>query len=63
MVAEKVKDKKVVVSESGITSANDLARLRQRGVNIVLVGEHLLRQADPGQALRELIGGHQDTDG
>ncbi len=60
---EFVKDRKVVVCESGINSANDLARLRQRGVNIVLVGEHLLRQPDPGQALRELIGGHTDTDG
>ena len=59
---EFIEDRKVVVSESGITSAGDLARLRQRGVNIVLVGEHLLRQPDPGQALRELIGGRPRPD-
>jgi indole-3-glycerol phosphate synthase len=53
---EFVADKNRVVSESGISSGADLARLRQRGVNIVLVGEHLLRQPDPGQALRELLG-------
>lgn len=53
---EFVKDRKVVVSESGISSTADLARLRQRGVNIVLVGEHLLRQPDPGRALRDLLG-------
>ena len=53
----------MVVSESGITSAGDLARLRQRGVNIVLVGEHLLRQPDPGKALRELIGGTRNDEG
>ncbi len=41
--------------ESGISSANDLAKLRQRGVNLVLVGEYLLRQPDPGQALRDLL--------
>ena len=52
---EFVTDRKVVVCESGIKSPADLSRLRQRGVNIVLVGEHLLRQPDPAQALRELI--------
>ena len=59
---EFVKDRRVVVCESGITSAGDLARLRQRGVNIVLVGEHLLRQPDPGKALRELIGGTRNDE-
>jgi indole-3-glycerol phosphate synthase len=44
-----------VVSESGIRSADDLAKLRQHGVNIVLVGEHLMRQEQPGEALRELL--------
>ena len=60
---EFVKDRSLVVSASGITSAKDLARLRQRGVNIVLVGEHLLRQPDPGKALRELIDGTRDAEG
>ncbi len=55
-VLEFIEDRKIVVSESGITSATDLAKLRQRGVNIVLVGEHLLRQEHPGNALRELLG-------
>ncbi len=52
---EFVPDSKVVVAESGVRSAADLARLRQRGINIALVGEHLLRQPDPGAALRELL--------
>lgn len=54
-LAELVEDKSVLVSESGIASAQDLARLRQHGVNIVLVGEHLMKQENPGQALRELL--------
>jgi indole-3-glycerol phosphate synthase len=58
---EFVTERSRVVSESGISSAADLARLRQRGVNIVLVGEHLLRQPDPGQALRELLGNQQSA--
>jgi len=56
---EFVTEKNRVVSESGISSGAYLARLRQRGVNIVLVGEHLLRQPDPGEALRELLGNTQ----
>ena len=61
-VLEFIEERKVVVCESGISSAADLARLRQRGVNIALVGEHLLRQESPGEALRELLGQASDTD-
>jgi indole-3-glycerol phosphate synthase len=55
-MAEMVEDKRVLVSESGIRSAEDLKKLRQHGVNIALVGESLLRQDDPGIALRALLG-------
>jgi indole-3-glycerol phosphate synthase len=51
-----VEDPGVLVSESGIRTAEDLARLRQAGVRIALVGEHLMRQADPGAALAALLG-------
>ena len=50
-----VEDTSVVVSESGISSPEDLDRLRQHGVNIVLVGESLMRQKCPGEALGMLI--------
>jgi indole-3-glycerol phosphate synthase len=43
-----------VVSESGIANAGQLRRLRQRGVHAVLVGESLMRSADPAGALRAL---------
>lgn len=49
-----VDDPKVLVSESGIKTPADLARLREVGVRIVLVGEHLMRQPDPGESLAEL---------
>lgn len=48
-------DPRVLVSESGIRSADDLARLRAHDVYIALVGEHLLRQERPGDALRDLL--------
>jgi indole-3-glycerol phosphate synthase len=56
-VLDMIENTRVVVSESGIRSREDVVRLRRHGVNIVLVGEHLLRQADPGVALRELLAG------
>lgn len=45
-----------VVSESGIRDQADVERLGQAGVNAVLVGESLLRAADPGRAAAELAG-------
>ncbi len=60
-LAELVEDRSVLVSESGIRSHSDLMRLHAAGVRIALVGEHLMRQDDPGEALsRLLIGGPPD---
>jgi indole-3-glycerol phosphate synthase len=44
----------VVVAESGIFTATDVARLESAGVDALLVGEALMREPDPGLALREL---------
>lgn len=55
-MADMVEDKRVLVSESGIKSHADLVKLKNHGVKIALVGEHLLKQADPGKALHEMIG-------
>jgi indole-3-glycerol phosphate synthase len=43
------------VSESGIGSAQDIERLRQAGYQAFLVGEHLMKSADPAEALRALL--------
>jgi indole-3-glycerol phosphate synthase len=45
-----------VVSESGIASAAQLRELHEHGVCAVLVGETLMRAADPAAALRALRG-------
>ena len=44
-----------LVSESGIRSAADVARLKDAGVRAVLVGERLLRQSDVGRAAKDLM--------
>jgi len=46
----------VLVSESGISQPEEVARLASAGVDAILVGEGLLRHADVGAALRRLVG-------
>ncbi|MCF7849994.1 MAG: indole-3-glycerol phosphate synthase TrpC [Kiritimatiellales bacterium] len=45
-----------VISESGIKSPEDVARLRDAGVHAILVGESLLRMDSPGAAAKRLMG-------
>jgi indole-3-glycerol phosphate synthase len=45
----------VVIAESGIASRRDVASLEEAGVHAILVGETLMRAADPGARLRELL--------
>ncbi|WP_145447240.1 indole-3-glycerol phosphate synthase TrpC [Mucisphaera calidilacus] len=47
----------ILVSESGIRTHEDIKKLALAHVHRVLVGEHLMRQPDPGLALYELIHG------
>src|SRR4029077_20692897 len=52
---------KIVVAESGIRDAADVARLRDAGVDAILVGETLMRAPDPAAALRGLLAGNVKT--
>jgi indole-3-glycerol phosphate synthase len=45
----------VLVTESGISSAADAARLERSGAAAMLVGESLMRQADVAAATRALL--------
>ena len=45
----------LLVSESGIHDARDIARLRAAGYSAFLVGEHLMRSGDPAAALQQLV--------
>jgi len=47
----------VRVTESGISTAEDLSRLRAAGFDAFLIGESLMRQPDPGDALAALLAG------
>lgn len=51
-----IPDDRTVVSESGISSREDVARLEQAGVDAVLVGEALMREKEIGKKVKELLG-------
>ena len=46
-----------VISESGIQSQEDIIQLKKNGFAGALIGESLLKQENPGNALRRLIKG------
>ena len=50
-----IPDDRLVVTESGINTIEDIARLRGQSVNAFLVGEAFMRADDPGAKLKELF--------
>ena len=53
---ELIPDDRVAVAESGLSTHGDLLRLRDAGFDAFLIGEHLMRVADPAAALADLLG-------
>ncbi len=54
-LADRIPSSFVRVVESGIATHDDIGRLRAAGFDAFLIGESLMRQPDPGAALRELL--------
>jgi indole-3-glycerol phosphate synthase len=52
---ETIPDDAVAVSESGLRSGADLARLEAAGFDAFLIGERFMKQPDPGAALAQLM--------
>lgn len=52
---------KTVVSESGISRRDELVELERVGVDAALIGESLMKSADPAAKVRELAGAGDAT--
>jgi indole-3-glycerol phosphate synthase len=52
---ERIPPSVVRVTESGLFTAQDIARMRSAGFDAFLIGESLMRQPDPGVALEALL--------
>lgn len=51
-----IPDDRIVVSESGIKTRDDVVMLQKAGVDAILVGESLMREKDVGKKVKELLG-------
>jgi indole-3-glycerol phosphate synthase len=54
-LAPRVPDDRLLISESGLNTPQDLADLARHGARVFLIGESLMRQADVAQATRALL--------
>lgn len=54
-LAPLIPDDVTIVSESGIATREDVARVRAAGATVVLVGEALVRAGDPSVSIGELL--------
>jgi indole-3-glycerol phosphate synthase len=54
-LASRISSDRVAVSESGLKSAEDLARLQRLGYRAFLIGERFMLADDPGQALGQVL--------
>lgn len=52
----RIPEERLVVTESGVHTPQDVAYMREHGVHAFLVGEAFMRAAEPGEKLRELFG-------
>lgn len=50
-----IPDGKMVITESGILTSDDVVLMQSNGVNAFLVGEAFMRAPEPGQALHDLF--------
>jgi indole-3-glycerol phosphate synthase len=55
-LAPEIPEEKIVVSESGISSRDELKQLAAAGVDAFLIGETLMKERNPDIKLRQLIG-------
>lgn len=54
-ILKQAPEETVLVSESGISTGEDIALLKREGIHSALIGEYFMRQSNPGKAVSELL--------
>ncbi len=54
-LSEKIPHSKIKISESGITNADTIVRLKQHGYSGFLIGENFMKQPDPAIAFADFV--------
>jgi indole-3-glycerol phosphate synthase len=62
-LARRVPSDRLLVVESGISARKQVMEAEEAGADAVLVGEALMRSADPGRTIRRLLGALSVVDG
>jgi len=55
-LAKQISSDVIVVSESGISSREDILSSKEEGIHSFLIGESFMRDPSPGEALRDILG-------
>jgi len=58
-LCDRIPRERILVTESGIHSPQDVHRIRDAGIHTFLVGEAFMRAPSPGAQLQELFFGHR----
>jgi indole-3-glycerol phosphate synthase len=53
---KEIKEDTLIITESGILSANDVAFMHKHHIYSFLVGEAFMRHDNPGKALQDIFG-------
>jgi indole-3-glycerol phosphate synthase len=54
-ISKEIPNDRIVISESGIHNAEDIAMLQSNGINAFLIGEAFMRHDDPGAKLSRMM--------
>ena len=54
-LAKQISNDVMLVSESGISSKEDILSSKEQGIHAFLIGESFMREPSPGEALREIL--------
>ena len=54
-LAKQISNDVMLVSESGISSKEDILSSKEQGIHAFLIGESFMRKPSPGEALREIL--------
>jgi indole-3-glycerol phosphate synthase len=60
-LSRRIPEGAIVIAESGISSGEDIKKLRAEGVHVFLIGETFIKAPDPGLELKNLLSHFQPS--
>ena len=54
-LGKQIPQDRIIISESGIHSSQDISMLRENGINTFLIGEAFMRRENPGAEMKRMF--------